>query len=127
MLPWGCGPARAYPTCLPRRSFRDEHGRPRKKTLANLTGLPEESIAALRVTLKRPTLLDAEAAFEAERSVPHGDAAAAMAGKMGLRELLGPACRVRVNRLRADRVPRGAAETEAVHRAGGRTAAPRWR
>src|ERR1022692_4050345 len=42
------GERRAYPTYLLRRSFRDEHGRPRKETLANLTGLPEESIAALR-------------------------------------------------------------------------------
>ena len=91
------GERRAYPTYLLRRSFRDEHGRPRKETLANLTGLPEESIAALRATLKGRTLVDAEAAFEVERSVPHGDAAAAhvMAGKLGLRELLGPACRER--------------------------------
>jgi hypothetical protein len=91
------GERRAYPTYLLRRSFRDEHGRPRKETLANLTGLPEESIAALRATLRGRTLVDAEAAFEAERSVPHGDVAAAhvMAGKLGLRALLGPACRER--------------------------------
>ena len=91
------GERRAYPTYLLRRSFRDEHGRPRKETLANLTGLPEESIAALRATLKGRTLVDAEAAFEVERSVPHGDVAAAhvMAGKLGLRALLGPACRER--------------------------------
>jgi transposase len=91
------GERRAYPTYLLRRSFRDEQGRPRKETLANLTGLPEESIGALRATLKGRTLVDAEAAFEVERSVPHGDVAAAhvMAGKLGLRELLGPACRER--------------------------------
>src|SRR5229473_3326832 len=91
------GERRAYPTYLLRRSFRDEHGRPRKETLANLTGLPEESIAALRATLRGRTLVDAEAAFEVERSMPHGDAAAAhvMAGKLGLRALLGPACRER--------------------------------
>jgi len=89
------GERRAYPTYLLRRSFRDEHGRPRKETLANLTGLPEASIAALRLTLKGRTLVDAEAAFEVERSVPHGDVAAAqvMASKLGLRALLGPACR----------------------------------
>jgi hypothetical protein len=91
------GEQRAYPTYLLRRSFRDEQGRPRKETLANLTGLPEESIAALRLTLRGRTLVDAEAAFEVERSVPHGDVAAAhvMAGKLGLRALLGPACRER--------------------------------
>ena len=91
------GERRAYPTYLLRRSFRDEHGRPRKETLANLTGLPEESIAALRLTLKGRTLVDAEAAFEVERSVPHGNVAAAhvMASRLGLRALLGPACRER--------------------------------
>ena len=57
------GERRAYPTYLLRRSFRDEHGRPRKETLANLTGLPEASIAALRLTLKGRTLVDAEAAL----------------------------------------------------------------
>ncbi len=91
------GERRAYPTYLLRRSFRDGHGRPRKETLANLTGLPEESIAALRATLRGRTLVDAEAAFEVERSVPHGDAAAAhvMASRLGLRSLLGPPCRER--------------------------------
>ena len=91
------GERRAYPTYLLRRSFRDEQGRPRKETLANLTGLPEESITALRATLKGRTLVDAEAAFEVERSVPHGDAAAAhvMAAGLGLRALLGPPCRER--------------------------------
>src|SRR6266545_5911538 len=71
------GERRAYPTYLLRRSFRDEHGRPRKQTLANLTGLPEASVAAARLTLKGRTLVDAEAALEVERSVPHGDVAAA--------------------------------------------------
>jgi hypothetical protein len=91
------GERRSYPTYLLRRSYRDEQGRPRKETLANLTGLPEESIDALRATLKGCTLVDAQAAFEVERSVPHGDVAAAhvMASKLGLRELLGPACRER--------------------------------
>src|SRR6266566_1734956 len=91
------GERRSYPTYLLRRSYRDEQGRPRKETLANLTGLPEESIEALRATLKGRTLVDAEAAFEVQRSVPHGDVAAAhvMASKLGLAELLGPACRER--------------------------------
>jgi hypothetical protein len=88
------GERRSYPTYLLRRSFRDEQGRPRKETLANLTGLPAESIAALRATLKGRVLVDAEAAFEVERSAPHGDVAAAhvMASRLGLAELLGPAC-----------------------------------
>jgi hypothetical protein len=88
------GERRSYPTYLLRRSYRDEQGRPRKETLANLTGLPPESIEALRATLKGRTLVDADAAFEVQRSVPHGDVAAAhvMASKLGLADLLGPAC-----------------------------------
>ena len=88
------GERRAYPTYLLRRSYRDELGRPRKETLANLTGLPAESIEALRATLKGRTLVDPQAAFEVQRSVPHGDVAAAhvMASQLGLRGLLGPAC-----------------------------------
>ena len=91
------GEERAYPTYLLRRSYRDEQGRPRKETLANLTGLPEESIAALRATLRGRTLVDAEDGFEVARSVPHGDVAAAhvMASALGLRSLLGPAGRQR--------------------------------
>jgi hypothetical protein len=91
------GERRSYPAYLLRRSYRDEQGRPRKETLANLTGLPPESIEALRATLKGRTLVDAEAAFEVERSVPHGDVAAAhvMASRLGLADLLGPACRER--------------------------------
>jgi hypothetical protein len=88
------GERRSYPTYLLRRSYRDEQGRPRKETLANLTGLPSESIEALRATLKGRALVDAEAEFEVERSVPHGDVAAAhvMASALRLRDLLGPAC-----------------------------------
>jgi hypothetical protein len=88
------GERRAYTCYLLRRSFHDEQGRPRKETLANLSSLPDEAIAALRKVLKGVTLIDAEEAFQTERSVPHGDVAAAhvMATKLGLRKLLGPAC-----------------------------------
>ena len=91
------GERRSYPTYLLRRSYRDEQGRPRKETLANLTGLPPESIEALRATLRGRALVDAEAAFEVERSVPHGDVAAAhvLASALSLAGLLGPACRER--------------------------------
>jgi hypothetical protein len=91
------GQRRAYPCHLLRRSFRDEQGRPRKETLANLSALPLETIDALRKVLKGATLVDAEAAFETERSVPHGDVAAAhvMATRLGLKKLLGSASRER--------------------------------
>lgn len=91
------GERRAYPCHLLRRSFRDEQGKPRKETLANLSALPPEAIDALRKVLKGATLVDADAAFETERSVPHGDVAAAhvMATQLGLRKLLGPGGRER--------------------------------
>jgi hypothetical protein len=41
---------RSYPCHLLRRSFRDEQGRPRKETLANLSALPPEAIDALRLS-----------------------------------------------------------------------------
>lgn len=87
------GERRAYPCHLLRRSFRDERGRPRKETLANLSALPSEAIDVLRKVLKGKTLVDADVVFETERSVPHGDVAAAhvMASRLGLRTLLGPA------------------------------------
>ena len=91
------GERRAYPCHLLRRSFRDEQGKPRKETLANLSALPSEAIDVLRKALKGKTLVDADAVFETERSVPHGDVAAAhvMASRLGLRTLLGSAGRER--------------------------------
>jgi hypothetical protein len=91
------GQRRAYSCHLLRRSFRDEQGRPRKETLANLSALPPEAIDVLRKVLKGATLVDADVAFETERSVPHGDIAAAhvMATRLGLRTLLGSASRGR--------------------------------
>ena len=77
---------------LLRRSYRDENGKPRNETLANLSALPDNAITALKLALKGATLVDAESVFDAERSIPHGNVAAAhvMAGKLGLRSLLGP-------------------------------------
>ena len=45
---------------LLRRSYRDENGKPRNETLANLSALPDNAIAALRLALKGATLVDAE-------------------------------------------------------------------
>jgi hypothetical protein len=91
------GEQRTYSCHLLRRSFRDEQGRPRKETLANLSALPPEAIDALRKVLKGAVLVDAQAAFGTERSVPHGDVAAAhvMATRLGLKKLLGSASRER--------------------------------
>ena len=87
------GEERRYESVLLRRTFRRE-GKVRHETLANLSQLPGEVVALVDAALKGATLVDAEAAFEVERSVPHGNAAAAhvMACKLGLPALLGPAC-----------------------------------
>jgi len=88
------GERRTTRCLLLRRSYRDENGKPRNETLANLSALPDNAIAALRLALKGATLTDAESGFDIERSVPHGNVAAAhvMAGKLGLRSLLGAPC-----------------------------------
>ena len=85
------GSVRTYERHLLRRSFRQD-GKVRKETLANLSHLPPEAIAAVRAVLAGKTLVDADGAVEVERSLPHGHAAAvhAMARKLGLPELLGP-------------------------------------
>jgi hypothetical protein len=86
------GERRSNRCFLLRRSYRDENGKPRNETVANISALPDDAIAALKRVLKGETLIGAESAFEIERSVPHGNAAAAhlMAGRLGLRSLLGP-------------------------------------
>jgi transposase len=82
---------------LLRRSFRDENGKPQKETLANISDLPDSAIVGLRLLLRGATLVEAESSLTVERSVPHGDVAAAhlMARKLGLPSLLGPECRER--------------------------------
>jgi hypothetical protein len=77
---------------LLRTSHRDKNGKPRNETLANLSALPDNAIAALKLALKGATLVVAESVFEVERSIPHGDVAAAhvMAQSLDLRALLGP-------------------------------------
>ncbi len=91
------GTVREYRSYLLRHSFRDEQGRPRKETLANLTALPDAALDAVRKVLRGEAVVAADEAFAVERSVPHGDAAAAhvMASALGLRRLLGPPCRER--------------------------------
>src|SRR5437773_12029598 len=84
---------REYVSFLLRRSYR-EAGKVKHETLANLSALPAQAIEALRMTLAGRRLVDAEEAFQITRSAPHGHVAAvwAMARKLGLPALLGPAC-----------------------------------
>jgi hypothetical protein len=90
------GTVRVYQRHLLRRSYR-EGGKVRKQTLANLSHLPEEAIAALRLVLGGKTVVDADAALAVERSAGHGHVAAvhAIARQLGLADLLGPAGRAR--------------------------------
>jgi hypothetical protein len=86
-----------YERHLLRRSYRNAEGKPDKETLANLSALPGEAIAAIRAVLAGKTLVDVAETFEVTRSLPHGHVAAvhAMARKLGFPALLGPAGRER--------------------------------
>ena len=67
------------PAILLRESYRDENGRPQKRTLANLSKLPEHVIATLKAILKGGTLIGrGPDHLQIERSLPHGHVAAAL-------------------------------------------------
>ena len=90
------GNVHRYESVLVRRTYRDGK-KVRHETLANLSKLPAEVIAAIEATLKGQALVPAEAACTVTRSLPHGHVAAvaAMARRLGFPGLLGPACRSR--------------------------------
>ena len=67
------------PAVLLRESYRDENGRTQKRTLANLSKLPGNVVAALKAILKGGTLIGAgPEELQIERSLPHGHVAAAL-------------------------------------------------
>lgn len=80
---------REYRSTLLRRSFR-EGGKVRKETLANLSHLPDEAIELIRGVLAGRRYVDADSAFEIERSLPagHVQAALVMARRLELARLL---------------------------------------
>ena len=84
---------KVYETTLLRHSYR-EGGKVKTETVANLSHLPPETIGLIRQSLAGATHVEAGAGWEIERSLPHGHVAAvwAMAEKLGLAKLLGPAC-----------------------------------
>lgn len=90
------GVERVYESQLLRRSFRED-GRVRNETLANLSVLPPEAIAAIRAILAGKSLVDPAAVCTVTRALPHGHLAAASvtAKALGLPGLLGPTCRHR--------------------------------
>jgi Transposase DDE domain len=92
------GRERQYESRLLRRTYRDG-GTVRNETLANLSKLPDHVVAAVEAALKGEVLAAATGApaVTITRSVPHGHVAAAyaMARKLSLPALLGPAGRPR--------------------------------
>jgi len=90
------GNVHRYESVLVRRTYR-EGGKVKHETLANLSRLPAEAVAALEATLKGQTLVPAGSEFSIVRSLPHGHVAAvaAMARQLDLPTLLGPAGRHR--------------------------------
>jgi len=87
------GQRREYESRYLRRTYRDG-SKVRHETLANLSGLPEPVIDSIEAALKGAALVPAARAVTILRSLPHGHVAAvhAMAVKLGLPALLGPAC-----------------------------------
>ncbi len=80
---------REYHSQLLRRSYR-EGGKVKKQTLANLSHLPPEAIAAIRAVLAGKTLLVADEGLEVTHSLPTGHAEAVLgaARRLGLPRLL---------------------------------------
>ena len=111
------GERRVYESVLVRRTFRDG-GKVRHETLANLSALPAEAVAAIEATLKGERLVPAGQAVTIAGSLPHGHVAAvhAMAAKLGLPALPGPGGPGPGPGAGADHLPGGAAGLEAVHR-----------
>ena len=82
-----------YESAYLRRTYRDG-GTVRHETVANLSGLPEQTVGLIEAALKGTALVPAGQAMMITRSLPHGHVAAvhAMAARLGLPALLGPAC-----------------------------------
>jgi hypothetical protein len=90
------GRRKDYSSAYLRRTYRDG-GKVRNETVANLSALPGHVIDLIDAGLKGQQLVPAAGAVTITGSLPHGHAAAAhaMAAKLGLPALLGPAGRQR--------------------------------
>jgi hypothetical protein len=86
------GRRRDYSSAYLRRTYRDG-GKVKNETVASLSALPAHVIDLIDAGLKGRQLVPAGEAVTITRSLPHGHAAAvhAMAAKLGLPALLGPA------------------------------------
>ena len=63
---------KVYHSKLLRRSFRDHHGRVQKKTLANLSALPDKAIELLQAHFAGHALVDPSDVFQVVSSRAHG-------------------------------------------------------
>ena len=90
------GRRKDYTSAYLRRTYRDG-GKVRNETVASLSALPGHVIDLIDAGLKGQQLVPAAEAVTITRSLPHGHVAAvhAMAAKLGLPALLGPAGRQR--------------------------------
>ena len=90
------GEQRVYESVLVRRTYRDG-AKVRHETLANLSALPADAVAAIEATLKGERLVPAGQAVQITAAAPHGHVAAvhAAAVQLGLPALPGPAGRAR--------------------------------
>ena len=90
------GRAREYESRLLRHTYRED-GKVRHKTIANLSKMPGHVVDAVEAALRGEVLVPAGEAPAVARALPHGHVAAvhAMAAKLALPALLGPAGRQR--------------------------------
>jgi hypothetical protein len=90
------GRVRDYSSAYLRRTYRED-GKVKNETVANLSALPAHVVDLIDAGLKGTALVPAGEAVKITRSVPHGHVAAvwAMAARLGLPGMLGPACRER--------------------------------
>ena len=90
------GRARDYSSACLRRTYRED-GAVKNETVANISALPDHVIDLIDAGLKGQQMVSAAQAVTITGSVPHGHVAAvhAMAAKLGLPALLGPAGRHR--------------------------------
>jgi hypothetical protein len=90
------GHRKDYSSAYLRHTYR-EAGKVKNETVANLSALPDHVIDLIDAGLKGQQMVPAAGAVTITRSVPHGHAAAvhAMAARLGLPALLGPAGRQR--------------------------------
>jgi hypothetical protein len=90
------GRRKDYSSAYLRRTYRDG-GKVKNETVANLSALPDHVIDLIDAGLKGQQLVPAATAVTITGSLPHGHAAAvhAMAARLGLPALLGPAGRQR--------------------------------